>query len=192
MTDPAAARRKHTLREQAARVGRPERRAGVVSLIRALCITAGLATAYYLLPLDAHGTLTTSLILASGLLAVALVSGWEAWLIVHSPHPRLRAVEALATTVALYLVLFATTYYLVERAVPGSFSESLSRTDALYFTLTTFSTVGFGDIVAVSPAGRVAVMCQMVCGLLLVGVAARVLSAAVRAGLRRQGREPPE
>ncbi|MFD5806536.1 ion channel [Streptomyces sp. NPDC127020] len=44
----------------------------------------------------------------------------------------------------LFLVLFAGSYYLLVRSAPGSFSEPLNRTDALYFTLTTFTAVGFG------------------------------------------------
>ncbi|MFI2203401.1 potassium channel family protein [Streptomyces sp. NPDC020192] len=152
----------------------------------------GLVAAYYLLPLDWHGWGVTALVLVCGLLAVVLFFGWEVWLIARSPSPRLKAVEALAATVPLYLVVFASVYYLLERAVPGSFSEHLSRTDALYFTLSTFSTVGFGDITPVSGTGRVVVMCQMTCSLLLVGVAVRVLAAAVLVGLRRRERRPPE
>ncbi|MGW3204388.1 potassium channel family protein [Streptomyces sp. NPDC001135] len=163
-----------------------------VSLARAACFAAGLVTAFYALPLDWHGGVATGLILAGGLLAVCLFFGWEVWLILRSPSPRLKAAETLAVTVPLYLVLFASGYYLLGRAVPGSFSEHLSRTDALYFTLSTFSTVGFGDITAVSETGRVVVMCQMASSLLIVGVAVRVLTAAVRAGLRRQGRHTPE
>jgi hypothetical protein len=110
--------------------------------------------------------------------------------IVRSPHPRLKAVEALAATLALFLVLFAGAYYLLDRSSAGSFSEPLTRTDALYFTLTTFSTVGYGDITARSQSGRVLTMAQMAGGLLLVGVAARVLASAVQAGLRRRRRGP--
>ncbi|MFE9448470.1 ion channel [Streptomyces sp. NPDC006739] len=163
-----------------------------VSLARSVGASVGLVTAYYLLPMDRHLEALTALALVGGLLAVGLFLGWEVWLIMRSPWPRLKAVEAVAATVALYLVLFASGYYLLERAVPGSFTESLSRTDALYFTFTTFTTVGFGDIVAVSETGRVLVMCQMTCSLLLVGLAVRVIGAAVRLGLRRQGRGRPE
>ncbi|MEV6118530.1 ion channel [Streptomyces sp. NPDC052109] len=163
-----------------------------MSVARSVGLAAGLVTAYYLLPLDWHGGGVTALILAGGLLAAGLFFWWEVRLIMRSASPRLKAVEALAATVALYLVLFASGYYLLEHAVPGSFSEHLRRTDALYFTLTTFTTVGFGDITAVSEPARVLVMCQMACSLLLVGLAARVLSAAVRVGLRRQGRGTPE
>jgi hypothetical protein len=34
----------------------------------------------------------------------------------------------------------------MERASAASFTEPLTRTDALYFSVTVFSTVGFGDI----------------------------------------------
>ncbi|MGX1884928.1 potassium channel family protein [Streptomyces sp. NPDC055287] len=188
MNDSAAAR---TEPGRAPELGRPGRRAALVALARAVCVAAGLVIAYYLLPLDGDGTGATSAVLACGLLAVVLVFGWEARAITRSHHPRLRAVEALAATLALFLVLFAGTYYLLEHSTPGSFSEPLTRTDALYFTLTTFSTVGFGDITADSQTARVVAMLQIVGGLLLVSIAARILAGAVRAGLRRQGREPP-
>ena len=42
----------------------------------------------------------------------------------------------------------------------GNFSEPLTRTDALYFTVTVFSTVGFGDITAKTEAARLVVTGQ--------------------------------
>ncbi len=36
---------------------------------------------------------------------------------------------------------------------PAAFNETLTRIDSLYFTLTVFATVGFGDIAAGHPAG---------------------------------------
>jgi hypothetical protein len=152
-------------------------------------IAVGLVTAYYLLPLDERPTAGASVVLACGLLTVLLEFWWEVRAIKRSPYPRLRAVEGLAATLVLFLVLFAGSYYLLGRSVPESFSEPLTRTDALYFTLTTFSTVGFGDITARSQTGRVLSMLQMAGGLLLVGVAARVLASAVQEGLHRKRRE---
>ncbi|MFE0457470.1 potassium channel family protein [Streptomyces sp. NPDC058914] len=186
MSDSAAARAEGT------RSGRGAgRRAAAGSVARAVLIAASLVTAYYLLPLDRIDTVGAGAVLACGLLVVVAVFSWEVRAILRSPHPRLKAVEALAATLALYVVLFAGAYYLLDRSTPDSFSEPLTRTDALYFALTTFTTVGFGDIAARSQAGRVVTMVQMTGGLLLVGLAARVLAGAVRAGLRGQGREPP-
>ncbi|MFI6446014.1 potassium channel family protein [Kitasatospora sp. NPDC050543] len=79
----------------------------------------------------------------------------------RSPRPQLRAVEAVATALPLFLLLFAAVYYLLERSTPESFSESLSRTDALYFTMTVFSAVGFGDISPRSEPARLLATGQM-------------------------------
>ncbi|MEU9480146.1 ion channel [Streptomyces sp. NPDC048191] len=192
MTDPVAAGKQPDSPKRAECPGGPGPRAATLSVARSAGVAAGLVTAYYLLPLNWHGEGVTTLILIGGLLGVCLFFGCEVWLITRSPSPRLKAAETVAATFALYLVLFASGYYLLERAAPGSFSEPLTKTDALYFTLTTFTTVGFGDITAVSQTGRVLVMCQMTCSLLLVGLAVRVIAAAVRVGLRRQGRQTPE
>ncbi len=196
MNDPAAARsepaRPRREQEQHRRRPGPRRRATAAVLVRAALIATGLVTVYYVLPLDGRSTGGTSLLLAGGLLLVVAVFWWEVQAIVHSPYPRLKAIEALAATLVLFLLLFAGAYYLLEHSTPGSFSEPLTKTDSLYFTLTTFATVGYGDIVARSQTGRVLTMLQMAGGLLLVGVAARILAGAVQAGLRRRGKAPSD
>ncbi|MFJ3230948.1 potassium channel family protein [Streptomyces sp. NPDC086787] len=175
------------------RTGRPRlprpHRPAVVACARTFVITTGLVTAYYLLPLRERSTTATSWLLLGGLVAVVLVFVWEAYAILSSPHPRLKAVEALGATLVLFLVLFAGSYYVLDGTSPGSFSERLTKTDALYFTLTTFATVGYGDITARSQVGRVMTMLQMTGGLLLAGVAVRVLTSAVAVRLRRQQTE---
>ncbi|MEU7568844.1 potassium channel family protein [Streptomyces fradiae] len=171
--------------------GSPSVLARALTLARAVFVATALVTAYYILPLDQRGPDDISALVA-GLVVVLLVFGWEVRAIARSPLPRLKAAEALGATLALFLVLFASAYYLLDRSAPGSFTEPLTRTDSLYFALTTFSTTGFGDIAALSQTGRVLAMVQMTGGLLLVGVAAKVLANAVEAGLRRQRGEPPE
>ena len=81
--------------------------------------------------------------------------------------------------IAAMIVLFAAAYYLMVRNDPTSFSaHPLSRTDTLYFTITVFSTVGFGDITAKSQIARVAVMIQMALNIVLVGLGVYGLAAA--------------
>ena len=53
----------------------------------------------------------------------------------------------------------------MERASAASFTQPLTRTDALYFTVTVFSTVGFGDITAKSEAARIVLIVQMLADL---------------------------
>ncbi|WP_079129213.1 potassium channel family protein [Streptomyces qaidamensis] len=202
MNDPAAARTTSPRlrqkqdqdqdQEQRRRPHGPRRRATAAVLVRAALIATGLVTVYYVLPLDGRSTTGTSALLACGLLLVIVIFSWEVRAITRSPYPRLKAVEALAATLVLFLLLFAGTYYLLEHSTPGSFSEPLTKTDSLYFTLTTFTTVGYGDVAPRTQTGRVLAMVQMAGGLLLVGVAARILAGAVQAGLRRRGREPSD
>ncbi|MGW7378376.1 ion channel [Streptomyces sp. NPDC054794] len=198
MSDPVAERpdpapqkgkRKRVHGRRGARL-RPTPRATLIAILRIVLITTGLVTAYYVLPMVERNTLRTSALLAGGLLAVVLFFGWEVRAILRSPYPRLKAVEGLAATLVLFLVLFASAYYVLEGASPGSFTEPLTKTDALYFTLTTFTTVGYGDITASSQPARILTMLQMVGGLLLLGVAVRVLTSAVEIRLRRQHRGP--
>ena len=70
---------------------------------------------------------------------------------------------------------------------PDGFSEALGRLDALYFALTIFSTVGFGDITGVSSTARSAVTVQMAADLVVFGIGAKVIIGAVREGQRRTG-----
>ena len=88
--------------------------------------------------------------------ALGLVVFQVRW-ILRSRFPDLRAVEALATSIPLFLLLFASTYVVLAAISASDFSEPLTRTDALYFTVTVFSTVGFGDITAKTEAARLVV-----------------------------------
>ncbi len=97
----------------------------------------------------------------------------------------MKAFEALGLIVPFYLLLFASTYFVMERASAASFTQPLTRTDALYFSVTVFSTVGFGDIAPKSEAARVLLTVQMLGDLALLGAGARVLLGAVRRGQQR-------
>ncbi|MEE1786336.1 potassium channel family protein [Streptomyces sp. SP17BM10] len=144
--------------------------------------------AYFLLPLDRPFGAATALGLIGGLLVVGALVVWQTRSIVRSPYPRLKAVEALATSVPLFILLFAAAYYLMARSQSVSFTQPLSRMDAVYFTVTVFSTVGFGDIVPTDEAARALVVLQMLGDLVFVGVAARVILGAVNVGLDRSNR----
>jgi voltage-gated potassium channel len=96
-------------------------------------------------------------ILVAALVLLAAAAAWQLRLILRATYPGVRAAEVLATTVPLFLLLFASAYFTMGRAAPADFSQHLNRTDALYFTVTTFSTVGYGDVTAVSQAARLEV-----------------------------------
>ena len=148
---------------------------------------------YFLLPLSSAFTSTTVVLLIAGLVGLGVLLAWHLRSILSSPYPRVRAVAALATLVPMFLVLFATAYFVMSRTASGNFSEPLSRLDSAYYTVTVFATVGFGDITPVTSGARAATTLQMVGDVILVGLVAQVIVGAVRQGVRRrdaQGGEP--
>lgn len=156
----------------------------VRSLLRSFLVVIVLFTAYYLAPLDKPLTALTGLI--AGLLLLAGVLALQIRAILWSETPRLRSIQALTVALTLLLLLFASTHYLIAGGQPGSYSEPLSRTDALYFTITVFATVGFGDIVPITELARVITMIQMIVGLITVGIVAKVILGAVQIAMTRR------
>ena len=148
--------------------------------LRSLASVAVLVTAYFLLPFTRllNGRLIVEFVV--GVLLVIVVLTVQTWTTLRSRYPLVRSVEAMATVIPFFLVVFSTTHYLINGLDPGSYSEPMTRFDALYFTMTTFATVGFGDITPVSVPARFVTLLQMIGGLILVGVVARVLISAAR------------
>ncbi|MFB6563168.1 MULTISPECIES: potassium channel family protein [unclassified Streptomyces] len=161
-------------------------------LLRSVFSIALLTGLYYVAPLEGGFGPSTILTLALGLVVFGLLTAWQISAVSHARFPRMRALEAMATGVPLFLLLFSATYYLLAAQDPASFSEPLTRTDALYFTITTFATVGFGDIVPTEQGSRVLVTSQMVADLILIGVIAKALVGAVKIGMTRRGSQTPE
>ena len=156
------------------------------SALRALGSTVALVTIYYLLPFDRTSTGAGAVILVIGLVLLIGLVAFQTRSIVRSRFPALRAVEALATSVPLFLLLFAGSYVLLSTLSASSFGQRLTHTDALYFTVTVFSTVGFGDITAKTEAARLVVTAQMIADLLIIGLGIRVILGAVTRSRQQQ------
>ena len=160
----------------------------VLAALRALGTTVALVAIYYLLPLDHTSTWTAATILIVGLVAfIALLIFQVRW-IIRSPFPGLRAVEALATSLPLFLLLFSGTYVVMSVISASNFGEKLTHTNALYFTVTVFTTVGFGDISAKSQGARLLVTGQIITDLIILGIGAKIILGAVTRGRQRQPR----
>jgi voltage-gated potassium channel len=168
----------HERRRQARRV--------LLTLLRALGSTIGLVAIYYLLPLDRTSVRAAVAILGVGLLALVGLVVYQVRSIINATYPALRAVGALATSAPIFLLLFAGTYFVTSGISASNFSEPMTRTDALYFTVTVFTTVGFGDIVATTEGARVLVMGQMIVDIGIIAIGAKIIVDAVRRGRERQ------
>lgn len=163
-----------------------------LGLLKAVAISAVLIALYYNAPLDRMGGTPLWLSLMFALVALTILTGYQMRAILRATHPAVRAIEALAITGPLFLTLFAASYFLMAQDSASNFNvHTLSRTDSLYFTVTVFATVGFGDIVGTSQAARSLVMVQMILNLVFIGLVVRLFLGAVRQAHRQDPAAQP-
>jgi len=162
------------------------RRLTLLALAHSLVASLGVLALYYVAPLHQLGDVPIPVSLSVELLILAAVVAWQIRSITRADYPGIRAIKALSFSTPLFLLLFAAAYYLLAQDDAANFNtHALTRTDTLYFTVTTFSTVGFGDITATSQGARLIVTTQMLLDVLVLGLGIRLVLGAVQAGQRR-------
>ena len=151
-------------------------------LFRALASTVVMVALYYVLPFDRRSGGFVFAVLVVGIVLLALMIAWQVRAIESSAYPAIRAVQALATAAPLFLLLFASTYVVLSVDDAHTFTEPLSRSDALYLSVTIFATVGFGDISAQTETARLVVTAQMLLDLVVLGLGIKVILGAAKRG----------
>jgi len=153
----------------------------VVLTVTLLCVT------YFLVPTRHPGSGFGVGWLVLQLVVFAAIVGAQVPAIIRSRYPVLRAIEALALLVTVYLLIFARIYVANSQNDPAGFSSPLDHVTALYFTVTVFATVGFGDVVALTNSMKMLVTAQMLLNLVVLGLGIRLLTSAARRGIARRG-----
>jgi voltage-gated potassium channel len=93
----------------------------------------------------------------------------------------------LASVFALFLIvlfLSATVEYLAERGIQPSAFNSMPA--ALWWAITTLTTTGYGDLVPITPLGRLLGGVVMVCGIATFGLSTGILATGFAAETRRR------
>lgn len=127
----------------------------------------GLLVAYYAFPVDWNGSGTATtislLLTGAGLALLAWMLGLE---LVHRRAGRAGLTPRVLTMALIMLIMsFSLVFFLVDQLAPNQISGLNTRTDALYFTLSTMTTVGFGDVYAAGQVARI-----LVCGLIVFNI----------------------
>jgi voltage-gated potassium channel len=162
---------------------------GTPRVVTRSLITAVLVVVLFaVLPVDGAESTSSLVVIASGLVLLAVLVAIRVRQIVHDSRPRLRAAEGLALVVPLFVAVFAWGYLLLSQAEPTAFSEPLNRVDAAYFTLSILSTVGFGDISAQNDLARLLVSLQIVLTFTLLAGVVRLILEAGRSRSAQAGR----
>ncbi|MDH6134054.1 voltage-gated potassium channel [Kitasatospora sp. MAA4] len=154
-----------------------------------------LIVGYFTLPLNrfgpAHPVLSwTSFGVALITLAVLLLAQIRKVLLTSDQG---RPAAAIALLISLSLVIFASTYLALSHS-PGQFNGLHTRVDALYFTLVTTATIGYGDINAAGQTARVVVLVQIFYNFVFLTAGASAFSRQLRGqvGSRMRHRAHPE
>jgi voltage-gated potassium channel len=161
-----------------ANVGREMARAGVRVF--------GILVAFFVLPFGKNWLLSSLLLILVlvGLFPFAIRRFHR---VLRSDHPIIDAVSALLITLVTLVVTFGAAYYLLATRDPASMNGLTTKLDALYYETTILSTVGFGDITAVSQGARAVVTVNIVMNMLYLGTTLRLLTWAAQK--RRQEHE---
>jgi hypothetical protein len=139
---------------------------------------------YYLVPVPGQMRESSWAILFScGVVALGGLIALAIWrLLGAGENVRIRTLVLL---LVLTILFFAWADDSVAR-LPGQFDDLHTKTDALYFNISTVATVGFGDVHAAGQLARAAVTVQIVFNLVFLGAALTMISGFVRERARRQ------
>jgi voltage-gated potassium channel len=151
--------------------------------------------AFYVLPIGHESGLRAGVRVSADVALVGAVFAWQIRRISVAELPELRAVEALGIVVVVFLVLFSGIYLAMSHDAPKTFTQTLDHIQALYFTISIFSTVGFGDITPRTDTARLLVSIQMLLDLVIIGAAVRLIFSAARSRIAPAstvGATPPE
>ena len=147
---------------------------------------------YYLVPVEPGVTGAQLTLRVAGAVVTGLLI---TWLIVRQvshqlADPEQASLVGLLTALVGGVAFFALADYVTAVSDRGQFMDMETKTDALYFTLATLTTVGYGDVHAAGQVARAVVAVQLVFNVVVIATGASVLARQV--GARARGRRPAE
>ncbi len=152
------------------------RRVGEILGVSAIALAV-----YFVIPFDEGiGVLLAGLVVLATITALVPLSIRRAGQVMTSDQPVLVAAQSLFTMLTVMIVSFASVYYVLGTHRPLQMQGIETKIDALYFTITVLSTVGFGDITATGQGARLIVSAHMIVNVVLLTIAIRLLSWAVK------------
>lgn len=157
--------------------------------LRLAAVLALTVAAYFVLPVGSIGS-RGLIAQGAGALVLLLLAAWVSFQQVRaSVSDDSRRIDGLVLAIVVSVAALALAAYSLESRDPGQFVGLETRLDALYFTVATLMTVGYGDIHPAGQTARALVLGQMCFNVLVVAATASLLATRVREGLRRRVRD---
>lgn len=157
-------------------------------VVLAFCICA--IGIFYLIPFDGMTTNSQAVLrIVLGIALLILVIALLFRRIMTAPIPQLKAMEALVVVLVKFICLFAGTYLAISHMNSDAFTEPLTHTSSLYFTIVTFGTVGYGDLTANSDFARILVSIQIILDFIFIAAIIRAFVAVAQLSLQKSQAE---
>ncbi|MFJ3106063.1 potassium channel family protein [Streptomyces sp. NPDC086835] len=165
------------------------RRPGRAGLrLAALCVGGLMTVAYFLLPLEELGPDRPAVswtLFALALVSIALLLLFQVRDVL-TQRPGTRPGVAIPLLMCLSVLVFSGAYHTLARE-SGEFTGLSTRIDALYFTVVTLATVGYGDIHPRGQSARMVTVLQILYTFVFLTAAATALSRWLRTRLTYRG-----
>jgi voltage-gated potassium channel len=91
-----------------------------------------------------------------------------------------RRIDGLVIALMIAVLGFALGFYVLAQRNPDQIIDLETRVDALYFTMATLLTIGYGDVHAAGQAARTLVLIQMVFNVVILATAASTITTRIR------------
>ncbi len=156
--------------------------------LRLILLCGTLVLFYFVVPASPH--IPTSAVVARLVMCIVMLV-LLALLVVRQLRLQIdegmdRRIDGLVVSVVAVVITFALGFYILSERETSQVAGLHTRLDSLYFTMTTLTTVGYGDIHATGQTARALVLVQMVFNVVFVAAAATLLSARIREAARER------
>lgn len=158
----------------------------MVNLGRVAIVGFALA-AFYLVPVRARDAGPSTRIVIGALVLAALTA-----MVINQLRSDQDRVGRLVMVLAVVVFGFALVFYSLAVGSPGQFSGLETRTDALYFTVVTITTIGYGDIYPVGQLARLLVVGVVLFDLVFITALASSIASRLRVRVLDRPREGSE
>jgi voltage-gated potassium channel len=144
-------------------------------------ILAAVVVVYFVVPISSDLQRNTVIRVLVAILVLALMAAGVVRQLRRHLDDSDRRVDGLMVSIMVVMVVFSLCFLTLEQRDPTQFDGMETRLDALYFTVATAASVGYGDVHAMGQAARALVLVQMVFNVVFIGTAVALLSSRIRA-----------
>jgi len=163
---------------------------------RAVLTAVGVLAVYFAFPVGRLPTSWQAVMSVVGLLAgglvLAMLTVQQVRRHIDTSGDQNLRLQTLVLLIQLAVLVFALGYYQIAETTDGQFDGIRTKIDALYFTVSTMATVGFGDVHATGQLARAVVTAQIAFNAVFVGALVSVLTTHLRERASERARSPDQ